>query len=194
MCKNRLCLVFLSILFLLLSTGCKNPNGSNDGSDNKDDEQILWTDSSNGYTEKVVLTETTEDGLKQTSLGYSVVEDSSGKGVAFGVIRLESNGNKVYKGVIAAKRRTMEFTNSFWDRYIISGGQNTVLMSDVVGGPTEEDGEFEYIIMGGLSELQLNYLKNASIINITITSSEDSSRNTSFICSGQFINNLIRYF
>ena len=113
MCKNRLCLVFLSILFLLLSTGCKNPNGSNDGSDNKDDEQILWTDSSNGYTEKVVLTETTEDGLKQTSLGYSVVEDSSGKGVAFGVIRLESNGNKVYKGVIAAKRRTMEFTNSF---------------------------------------------------------------------------------
>lgn len=67
-------------------------------------------------------------------------------------------------------------------------------MSDVVGGPTEEDGEFEYIIMGGLSELQLNYLKNASIINITITSSEDSSRNTSFICSGQFINNLIRYF
>ena len=149
---------------------------------------------SNGYTEKVVLTETTEDGLKQTSLGYSVVEDSSGKGVAFGVIRLESNGNKVYKGVIAAKRRTMEFTNSFWDRYIISGGQNTVLMSDVVGGPTEEDGEFEYIIMGGLSELQLNYLKNASIINITITSSEDSSRNTSFICSGQFINNLIRYF
>lgn len=194
MCKNRLCLVFLSILFLLLSTGCKNPNGSNDGSDNKDDEQILWTDSSNGYTEKVVLTETTEDGLKQTSLGYSVVEDSSGKGVAFGVIRLESNGNKVYKGVIAAKRRTMEFTNSFWDKYIISGGQNTVLMSDVVGGPTEEDGEFEYIIMGGLSELQLNYLKNASIINITITSSEDSSRNTSFICSGQFINNLIRYF
>lgn len=194
MCKNGLCLLFLSILFLLLSTGCKNPNGSNDGSDNKDDEQILWTDSSNGYTEKVVLTEITEDGLNQTSLGYSVVEDSSGKGVAFGVIRLESNGNKVYKGVIAAKRRTMEFTNSFWDRYIISGGQNTVLMSDVVGGPTEEDGEFEYIIMGGLSELQLNYLKNASIINITITSSEDSSRNTSFICSGQFINNLIRYF
>lgn len=120
MCKNRLCLLFLSILFLLLSTGCKNPNGSNDGSDNKDDEQILWTDSSNGYTEKVVLTEITEDGLNQTSLGYSVVEDSSGKGVAFGVIRLESNGNKVYKGVIAAKRRTMEFTNSFWDRYIIS--------------------------------------------------------------------------
>lgn len=100
----------------MLLSGCKNPNSSNDSSENKDDEQVLWTDTSNGYTKKVVLTETTEDG------------------------------------------------------------------------------EFEYIIMGGLSELQVNYLKNASMIKITLTSSVDSTRNTSFVCAGQFINNLIRYF
>lgn len=194
MCKNKFCLIFLSITFILLLSGCKDPNSSNDSSENKDDEQVLWTDSSNGYTKKVVLTETTEDGLTSTSLGYSLVEDSSGKGVAFGVVKLESNGNKVYKGIIAAKRKDMGFTNSFWDRYIISGGQNTVVMSDAVGGSTEEDGEFEYIIMGGLSELQVNYLKNASMIKITLTSSVDSTRNTSFVCAGQFINNLIRYF
>ena len=48
--------------------------------------------------------------------------------------------------------------------------------------------------MGGLSQLQLEALKNASVLTITIYNTDYPERQTSFICNSNFIKNLIKYF
>ena len=177
--------MLISFLF-----GCSNSTEDSSSDDNK----TLWKQTENGYTEKVIYTENNDDGIKTTAIAYTLVEDSTEKGVGFAISKMESNNNTIYKGIIIAKRVTEAFDDDFWNQYTISCGQNTIIMSNAIGGPTEEDGDYEYIIIGGLSALQLEALKNASTLSISIENSSYPERETSFVCNYNFIKNLIKYF
>ena len=189
--KFKLLLEIVEILLVSVLFGCSSPTTESSADD---DNKPLWEKNENGYTEKVVRKETNEDGIKTTVLAYTLVEDSTERGVGFGVAKMESNNNTIYKGIIIVKRVTEAFEENFWNHYTISCGQTSIIMSNAIGGPAEEDGDFEYIIMGGLSELQLEALKNASVLTITIYNTDYPERQTSFICNSSFIKNLIKYF
>lgn len=189
--KFKLLLEIVEILLVSVLFGCSSPTTESSADD---DNKPLWEKNENGYTEKVVRKETNEDGIKTTVLAYTLVEDSTERGVGFGVAKMESNNNTIYKGIIIVKRVTEAFEENFWNHYTISCGQTSIIMSNAIGGPAEEDGDYEYIIMGGLSELQLEALKNASVLTITIENTDYPERQTSFICNSNFIKNLIKYF
>lgn len=179
------------ICLIGLFTACSNPNNGGAGSDNG---TTLWEETKNGYTGKVVLKEGTEDGMKATGLTYTIQENSTGKRMGFGIVKLEANGNIIYKGSILAERKDEPFQDLYWSKYQISCGQSSIIMSNVVGAPVEENGNYEYMIVGGISAIQLTALKNANLLMITLTNSDDTSRNTTFGCNYNFITNLIKYF
>ena len=191
--------ILLALLLSGLILGCSNAANNDDknsGNDKNNDvtEKILWEETLNGYKEKVLLSEVTKDDIKTKSLAYSIIEEESGKGLGFGISKIESNGNRIYKGFIAAKKTTEAFEESFWNQYKISCGQNSISMSNVVHGVDEENGDYEFIIMGGLNESQIDALKNANELVISLQNSENSNRNTTFACDYNFVLNLIKHF
>ena len=192
----RLILVIVQILLVSILLGCSTPTTESSPTvdNNPDDYKTLWEKSENGFTEKVKYKEANDDGIKYTAIAYTLVEDSTEKGVSFGVVKMESNNNIIYKGAIIVKRVTEAFEDNYWNYYTISCGQSTIIMSNAIGGPAEEDGNYEFIIMGGLSQLQLDALKNASVISITIENTDVPERKTSFVCNANFIKYLIKYF
>ena len=192
--KNRVSNLFYLFVavFLLLLAGCSNISDS--GSANNDSEATLWSNSENGFTEKIKLKKTVEDGVTTTALSYLMAEDSSGKGVGFGVLKIESSNTEIYKGVIITKRETEEFPNNFWTHYKINCGQSTVSMTNAISGPVVEDGFFEFMIIGELSASKINDLKNANVIQVTLSNSDYPERNTTFVCDSNFVLNLIKYF
>ena len=191
--KHRLFLLLIICIGCLL-VGCSNPSNSTGGSSSENDGEILWEKSENGYTEKIKLLETSEDGIQTKAITYTILEDATEKGVGFGILKIESNNNIVYKGAIIARRKTAAFPSGFWTHYKISCGQNRITMSDAVCAPDEEDGYYEYIVLGGISETQLTALKNANQLVISLLNPSDSTRNTTFACDYNFITNLIKYF
>lgn len=191
--------ILLALLLSGLILGCSNAANNDDknsGNDKNNDvtEKILWEETLNGYKEKVLLSEVTKDDIKTKSLAYSIIEEASGKGLGFGISKIESNGNRIYKGFIAAKKTTEAFEESFWNQYKISCGQSTIIMSNAISGPNKEDEDFEFMIMGGLSESQIEALKNANELVITLQNSDNSNRNTTFACDYTFVINLIKHF
>lgn len=191
---NRKCRIFVISMVCLLGlfTACSNPN--NDTNTESDNGRTLWQETKNGYTGKVILTEGVEDGMKAKGLSYTIQENSSGKRMGFGIVKLEANGNVLYKGAIMAERKSEPFTNLYWTNYQISCGQNSIIMSNALGAPSEENGYYQFMILGGISEVQLTALKNANVLLISLTNSSDSTRNTTFSCDFNFITNLIKYF
>ena len=185
----------LAVTFLLLLVGCSiSANADGKKEDENNSSKTVWEKSENGYLEKVVFGNGNEDGVLKKNLGYSIVEVASGKGLAFGIIKTESNKNVIYKGVIMAKRTTEAFPHLFWNQYEISCGQSTVSMSNVISGPDEEDDCYEFMIIEGLTEYQLTELKNANQIVISLKNKDSPERNTAFACDYNFILNLIKYF
>ncbi|MBP5251340.1 MAG: hypothetical protein J6Z17_02885 [Treponema sp.] len=191
--KKILNLFYLFGIAILLSTaGCSNP--SNSDSENKDSQSTLWSKSENGVTEKIKLTKTVEDGLTTTALSYTSVEESSGKGVGFGVVKIGTSNSPLYKGVIIARRKTEEFPHNFWTNYKIDCGQSTVSIANTIGGPDYEDEFFEYLIFGGLSASNINALKNANQLQIFLQNPDYPERYTTFVCNYEFIIQLIKRF
>lgn len=187
--------ILLALLLSGLILGCSNAANNDDNkTDDKSGTKILWENKENGYSEKVELGEGSEDGLHEKIIWYSIVEDATGKGLAFIISRIESNNNVIYKGAIIAKQKNEAFSQDYWTHYKISCGQNTISMSNVVHGADVENGEYEFLIVGGISEIQLNELKNANVINISLENENDSERNTSFYCNSNFVLNLIKHF
>lgn len=90
-----------------------------------------------------------------------------------------SQVNSVYKFGIMAGRKTESFPNLYWDSYIISLGQDTMLMDNALATPATE-GEYQvYVIAGGISHSKLQQLKAATLITVELKNTNDSDRNTS---------------
>ena len=183
------------LLFMMVSIfliGCSNAADQN----NNDDSNVrtLWENTEGSNSQKVNLKETEKDGIKTKALTYTLQENSTNRRVGFGILKIESNNNVVYKGVIMAGRKTGAFSSDFWTNYRISCGQSNITMANAVGSLDKEDDYYEYIVMGGISENQLNTLKNANVLSISLQNPNNSERNTQFICDPNFIINLIRYF
>lgn len=181
---------FLFLMLPLLFLGCKSDD---DRDDNGDKESVVWSQTKDGYTEKVTYDVITEDGSRDTSVAYSIKEDSTGKGLLFAVTRTEIGKNVIYKGYIEARREDEPFEHGYWDRYKISTGQKTVLMKDALTTPDDSDDGHYFIIMGALFDTQLESLKNANQLEVTLENSSDSSRKTSFLVDYEFIRALLKY-
>ena len=197
--KKGIITIIFSLMVALVITACSNPSNDDDKSSGNNTKNnatgnVLWEKTSNGMKEKVVLSEITEDGIKTKTLAYSILEEKSNKGLGFCILQMESNDNRIYKGLIVAKKPTEAFENLFWNQYRISCGQSTITMSNAISGPDKEDEDYEFIIMGGLSENQVTALKNANELVISLSNFENPSRNISFSCNINFILNLIKYF
>lgn len=186
--------LFWGVLTLLFLAGCANPANQNENGAENNGVKTLWEKTEGGYTQKVNLKETVENGIKTKALTYTLQEDSTAKRVGFGILKIESNNNVVYKGAIMAGRKTEAFSQAFWTNYKISCGQSYITMANTIGAPDKEDDYFEYIILGGISELQLSAFKNANLITVSLLNPENTSRNTTFNCDYNFIINLIKYF
>ena len=193
--KSQTCLtLFLGSLFLICLTGCANPVKQKENEAGNNGVKTLWEKTESGCTQKVNLKETVENGIKTKALTYTLQEDSTARRVGFGILKIESNNNVVYKGSIMAGRKTEPFPQGFWTNYKISCGQSYITMANTIGGPDKEDEYFEYIVLGGISELQLAAIKNANLITVSLLNPDNTSRNTSFNCDYNFIINLIKYF
>ena len=136
---------------------------------------------------------TTEDGSKDTAISYSKKKDSTGRGLAFAVLKSESGKNVIYKGYIAALRKGEAFEHEYWDEYMISTGQKTVSMKDALSYPDESDDGYSFIMVGSLFDDQMRALKNANELVITLSKSSDSSRDASFYIDYEFIKALLKY-
>lgn len=182
--------LFLFLMLPLLFIGCKSDDDSND---NSAKESVVWSQSKDGYTEKITYKVTTEDDSKDTSVAYAIQEDSTSKGLAFAVIKTEIGKNIIYKGYIAALRKDEPFEHGYWDEYIISTGQKTVSMKDALSSPNDSDDGYYFIMVGALFDAQIEALKNANELEVTLGNSSDSSRKTSFAVDYEFIKALLKY-
>lgn len=183
--------LFLLLILPLIFTACKK----DDDDDSNDDisKKTLWTKTEDGYTKIVKLTTGSDDGITTLSVSYSIQDNSTGKGLAFAVMKMTGGKNTVYKGAIAAKSTTEAFPHGYWDEYKISKGQSTVSMTDALSFPDNNENGYEFLIMGGLSESGVNALKNAIELTISLSNSTDDSRDTSFTCDYEFIKALLKY-
>lgn len=177
--------IFLTIGILV---GCKN------STDDDDSEELLWQNKENGFTEKIILKTTFEDGISNQSLTYSIQEDVSGKVFGFGILRMKSENSIIYKAIILARRKSESFPDSYWNRYQISLGQKTLSLSNALSDNDYEDDFYEFMIVGGVSDYGLNELKQANELNISLTNTDFEERYTSIDIDYEFILNLIKYF
>ena len=120
------------------------------------------------------------DGITSEVVNYIITETTSGKKMGIAVNKTgTSQVNSVYKFGIMAGRKTESFPNLYWDSYIISLGQDTLLMDNDLATPATE-GEYQvYVIAGGISHSKLQQLKAATLITVELKNTNDSSRNTS---------------
>lgn len=178
-------LFFLSVLIFV---GCKNTT-KDEGS-----EKTLWQNKENGFTEKIILNTTDEDGISTKTLSYSIQEDVTGKGFAFGVLKMESGNNIIYKGIILVKQKNDPFPDDYWTQYQISLGQKSLTLLNAISGSDIEEEDYEFIILGGISDYGISELKKANYLNISLRNSNYEDRDTTFDIDSKFIINLIKYF
>lgn len=180
--------IFLILFCVLLLAGCaQEPTPENN--DPKDSETVLFS----GDNWEIKKNQEIIDGVDTLAISYT--ETIGERKVGFAILKQSANNNTMYKAVIMAGRKSASFEPNFWDGYIISRGQSSVLMSNALGAPVnEDDGWFSYMIMGGLNHSSIVSLMESTTISISLISSEDETRNSRFVLPMSFqsamINNL----
>ena len=177
--------IFLVLLCVLFLAGCAQEPTN----DPKDSETVLFS----GDNWEIKKNQGIIDGVDTLAILYT--ETIGERKVGFAILKQSANNNTMYKAMIMAARKSASFEPNFWDGYIISRGQSSVLMSNALGAPVdEEDGWFSYMIMGGLNHSSIVSLMESTTISISLISSEDETRTSRFVLPMSFqsamINNL----
>lgn len=181
--------IFLVLLCVLFLSGCAQETKP-ENNDPKDSGTVLFS----GDNWEIRKNQEIIDGVD--TLGILYTETIGERKVGFAILKQSANNNTMYKAMIMAARKSASFEPSFWDGYIISRGQSSVLMSNALSSPVEEDddGWFSFMIMGGLNHSSIVSLMESTTISISLISSEDETRNSRFVLPMSFqsamINNL----
>lgn len=180
--------IFLVLLCVLCLVGCAQETKP-ENNDPKDSDTVLFS----GDNWEIKKNQEIIDGVD--TLGILYTETIGERKVGFAILKQSANNNTMYKAMIMAARKSASFEPGFWDGYIISRGQSSVLMSNALGAPVdEEDGWFSYMIMGGLNHSSIVSLMESTTISISLISSEDETRNSRFVLPMSFqsamLNNL----
>lgn len=180
--------IFLVLLCVLCLSGCAQETKP-ENNDPKDSDTVLFS----GDNWRIKKNQEIIDGVDTLTISY--VETFGERKLGFAILKQSANNNTMYKAMIMAGRKSASFEPNFWDGYIISRGQSSVLMSNALGAPVdEEDGWFSYMIMGGLNHSSIVSLMESTTISISLISSEDETRNSRFVLPMSFqsamINNL----
>lgn len=183
-------MIFSVVLFVLLC-GCEQPAS---GGNSDTETGLLAQGSGDGYSWQVQRNITQEDGITNDAIGYQLKEESTGKTITFGIVKMSSGSNISYHGAVIANRKDSAFDNEFWNQCLIQGSE-LVTMSNAISIPqAEDDGSFSFIITGSLSESDITKLKNATLITVALNSTTASERNTLFAVDMSFKKALMRFF
>lgn len=175
---------------LLCLAGCAQD--SDDGNSSSSSQNVVWSKTESETTKEVLLITKSEDGMSSKSVVYKEVQ-SDGEGMLFGVMKMTSGSDTLYKGSVQLKGNSA-FSDGDYDRYSISIG-SSVSLSNPIGGATVEDGNYLYMIVGSLSLAQISLLKNANSVTTSIWKSTDAENTTkSVTVDYEFIKALIKYF
>ena len=180
--------IFLILLCVLFLAGCAQET-TPENNNPKDSETVLFS----GDNWEITKNQEIIDGVDTLAISYTEIIGE--RKVGFAILKQSANNNTMYKAMIMAARKSASFEPNFWDGYIISRGQSSVLMSNALGAPVdEEDGWFSYMIMGGLNHSSIVSLMESTTISISLISSEDETQNSMFTLPMSFqtamINNL----
>lgn len=180
--------IFLVLLCVLFLSGCAQETQP-ENNDPKDSDTVLFS----GDNWEIRKNQEIIDGVDTLTISY--VETFGERKLGFAILKQSANNNTMYKAMIMAGRKSASFEPNFWDGYIISRGQSSVLMSNALGAPVDEDdGWFSYMIMGGLNHSSIVSLMESTTISISLISSEDETRNSRFVLPMSFqsamLNNL----
>ena len=180
--------IFLVLLCVLFLSGCAQETKP-ENNDPKDSDTVLFS----GDNWEIRKNQEIIDGVDTLAISYT--ETIGERQVGFAILKQSANNNTMYKAVIMAARKSASFEPSFWDGYIISRGQSSVLMSNAISSPVnEDDGWFSFMIMGGLNHSSIVSLMESTAISISLISSENETRNSMFTLPMSFqtamINNL----
>lgn len=167
--------IFLILLCVLFLVGCAQEPTPETG-DPKDSETVLFS----GDNWEIKKNQEIIDGVDTLAISY--VENFGERKLGFAILKQSANNNTMYKAMIMAGRKSASFEPNFWDSYIISRGQSSVLMSNALSSPVEEDddGWFSFMVMGGLNHSSIVSLMESTTISISLISSEDETRNSKF--------------
>ena len=172
--------IFLILLCVLFLSGCAQETKP-ENNDPKDSVTVLFS----GDNWEIKKNQEIIDGVDTLTISY--VETFGERKLGFAILKQSANNNTMYKAMIMAGRKSASFEPNFWDGYIISRGQSSVLMSNALGAPVdEEDGWFSYMIMGGLNHSSIVSLMESTTISISLISSEDETRNSRFVLPMSF--------
>lgn len=181
---KKIFLILLCVLFF----GCAQET-TPVTNDPKDSETVLFS----GDNWEIKKNQEIIDGVDTLTISYT--ETIGERKVGFAILKQSANNNTMYKAMIMAGRKSASFEPNFWDGYIISRGQSSVLMSNAISSPVnEDDGWFSFMIMGGLNHSSIVSLMESTTISISLISSEDETRNSRFVLPRSFqsamLNNL----
>ena len=176
---------FITAIFII---GCANSTGgsSSDNGDNNT-QTSLWQNSENGVYEEILLVPI-ENGEE---LIYIRAEEETEEFFGFIVSKQQINNNPIYGVCISADRQATVLTEDYWTNYNISCGQNNVTITEIER-EINEDGVFN--ILGFISNADLNLLKNATSLQISLTNPSYTGRNVTFTCNNEFIGIVNQYF
>lgn len=169
----------LSVLLgAFLLAGCAQQSG-----DNKDSgavDQLLYSEQSDGATYEIRYKKDVADGITAEVVNYILTDPQTGRRVGLAVNKEgTSPSNSVYRLGIMAGRKTDPFPNSYWDRYTISLGQDNLYLDNAMSTPSEEGGEYRFLLVGGISRSDLQKLKEATLITVQLISSTNPERTMS---------------
>lgn len=184
--------MIFSVVLLVLLCGCEQP--ASGGSSDVSDDGLIAQGAEDGYTWQVKRNVTVESGITNDAIAYQIKEESTGKTITFGIVKMSSGSNISYHGAVIANRKDSAFDNEFWNQCLIQGSE-LVTMSNAISIPqAEDDGSFSFLITGSLSESDITKLKNATLITVALNSTTASERNTLFAVDMSFKKALMRFF
>lgn len=173
-------LILLLGAFLL--AGCAQQSGDNNGGGRGPGavDQLLYSEQADGATYEIRYKKDEADGITTEVVNYILTDTQTGRRVGLAVNKEgTSPSNSVYRLGIMAGRKTDPFPNSYWDRYTISLGQDNLYLDNAMSTPSEEGGEYRFLLVGGISRSDLQKLKEATLITVQLISSTNPERTIS---------------
>lgn len=182
-------ILFFLFLFMLL-VSCSQP--STTSTEKEAGKTIAQENYENGSSYEIKFVKDTSGNVEQTGIGYSY-SFADGRKVGFAITKQTSKNGSIYKAIIMAQRTTSAFSSGFWDSYKINIGNTNVYLSQPISTPMAENGNYQFLIIGGLSASDIETLTNATLICIDLLNSTNPQVNTKFVIPNRFQLALLEY-
>lgn len=192
-------ILLMLVTALALLSGCQhNPPDSGGGTKGQEDRapSIIETGKIGNADYKVLVSKYSEDGKKYQILAYVLRDHASVYDSAGFVIVKEvwSNGASSYKAMIIANKSNTPFTDYYFDKYEIKAGRRKIDMWATDHEiRTTEDGIYQFIIAGNLSDLSMQSLREASSLTVSILSTEHPTRDITIQFPEKFPSYISKY-